>query len=42
MNPSHFEFTSSYLSHLAINCFTNKFYEFISPIVVTDQVNGKR
>jgi hypothetical protein len=42
MNTYHFEFTTHYLNHIAINCFTNKHYELNSPIVVSDMINGKK
>ena len=41
MNASQFEFTSSYLSHLAFNCFTNKFFETLTPIIATNQVTDR-
>ena len=42
INSSQFEFTSQYLAHIAFNCFTNKYYELTFPIVVVDQINGKK
>jgi hypothetical protein len=42
MNIHHFQFTSYYLSHIAVNCFTNKHFEMNSPITVNDMVNGKK
>lgn len=42
MNLYHFEFTTYYLTHIAINCFTTKHYELNFPIVLNDTINGKR
>jgi len=42
MNQFHFQFTTSYLSHIAFNSFTNKFYELCSPIMLSDMLNGKK
>jgi hypothetical protein len=40
MNPSEFEFTSSYLARLAHHCFTCKYYETIfPPFIVEDKKN---
>ena len=41
MNSSQFEFTSSYLAHVAFNCFTNKYFEMVTPILSTDQVKDR-
>ena len=41
MNPNLFEFTSHYLAHIAINCFTNKYYEMTSPVIIQDPISGK-
>ena len=43
MNIHQFEFTTHYLSHIAINCFTNKYFELTSPVIVADTlINGKK
>lgn len=41
MNAAQFEFTSSYLVHIAFNVFTNKFFETTMPITGLDQGTGK-
>jgi len=42
MNIHQFEFSTHYLTHIACNCFSNKYFEMSSPIIVVDLVNGKK
>ena len=42
MNPTQFEFTTKYLVHIAYNCFSNKYFETITPLTSIDLVTGKK
>lgn len=42
MNPSQFEFTNNYLVSIAFKCFTNKYFETATPILVTDTSSSQK